>query len=161
MKPDNPQHLTGWDRFVRDGIQTATGRMRAKDAAIQVLILPGLVDWSTGVGNPRYWLLRMLNDVVPADVHIFPTNMTGDPGLFGAVYGEDEGAWLLLVNKRNAAANVSIPTAVMGANAFVIDTLSGSGPARPILMQDTGIRLLPYATAAVPVCHFRSKMAKL
>lgn len=43
MRPDHPQRLTSWDRFVRDGIQTATGRMRAKDAAIQVLILPGLV----------------------------------------------------------------------------------------------------------------------
>lgn len=43
MKPENPQRPTGWDRFVRDGIQTATGRMRAKDAAIQVLILPALI----------------------------------------------------------------------------------------------------------------------
>src|SRR3569623_2183331 len=43
MKPGNPQSLTGWDRFVRDGVQTATGRMRARDAAIQVLILPTLI----------------------------------------------------------------------------------------------------------------------
>jgi hypothetical protein len=43
MRPDNPQRPSGWDRFMRDGIQTATGRMKAGDAMIQVLILPALI----------------------------------------------------------------------------------------------------------------------
>lgn len=43
MKPDNPKQALGWDRFMRDGIMTATGRLGAKEAATQVLILPLLI----------------------------------------------------------------------------------------------------------------------
>jgi hypothetical protein len=43
MKPANPRRALGWDRFLREGIMTATGRLPARDAAIQVLILPLLI----------------------------------------------------------------------------------------------------------------------
>ena len=43
MKPDHPQRLTPWSRFVRDGVMTPFGRSAARDATIQVLILPVLI----------------------------------------------------------------------------------------------------------------------
>lgn len=50
MNPDNPQHATSWDRFQRDEIQIATGPLRAKDALIQVLLLPALIlAWGVAV----------------------------------------------------------------------------------------------------------------
>lgn len=50
MKPDNPGHAKSWDRFLRDGIQIATGPLRAKDAMIQVLLLPVLIlAWGVAV----------------------------------------------------------------------------------------------------------------
>ena len=39
MKPENPQRLTPWSRFRRDGIMTAYGHSTAGAATIQVLIL--------------------------------------------------------------------------------------------------------------------------
>ena len=43
MKPDHPQTLTSWSRFSRAGIMTAFGHTAARDATVQVLILPVLI----------------------------------------------------------------------------------------------------------------------
>ena len=43
MKPEHPQRLTSWARFRRDGIMTPYGRATARDATVQVLILPVLL----------------------------------------------------------------------------------------------------------------------
>lgn len=43
MRPDNDKSAKSWTRFASEGIMTHTGRLAAKDATIQVLILPVLV----------------------------------------------------------------------------------------------------------------------
>lgn len=43
MNPDNAQRPLSWNRFMREGIQTLTGRLEAKAAMVQVLILPALI----------------------------------------------------------------------------------------------------------------------
>lgn len=43
MKPRNDRRALGWSRFVREGIQTETGRLDARAAVVQVLILPALI----------------------------------------------------------------------------------------------------------------------
>ena len=43
MKPFNRTSKISWIDFTQEGIATYTGRMRAKDAIVQVLILPVLI----------------------------------------------------------------------------------------------------------------------
>lgn len=43
MRPENSQRPVKWGRFVADGIETASGHLDAKSAAVQVLILPTLI----------------------------------------------------------------------------------------------------------------------
>ena len=43
MRPENDKSAKSWTRFASEGIMTHTGRLAAKDATIQVLILPVLV----------------------------------------------------------------------------------------------------------------------
>lgn len=43
MQPDNPSRPLAWGHFASEGIMTLTGRVRAADAAVQVLILPALI----------------------------------------------------------------------------------------------------------------------
>lgn len=43
MKPDNPTSALSWNRFRNQGIMTATGRLSASQATVQVLILPVLI----------------------------------------------------------------------------------------------------------------------
>ncbi len=43
MQPTNPSRALGWSVFMRNGIDTWTGRTSGSEAALQVLILPVLV----------------------------------------------------------------------------------------------------------------------
>ena len=43
MRPENNSRSLSWSKFLDQGIQTYTGRMQAKDAVLQVLILPVLI----------------------------------------------------------------------------------------------------------------------
>ena len=43
MRPDNPARPMSWARLVRVGVATHTGRVAARDAAVQMLILPVLI----------------------------------------------------------------------------------------------------------------------
>jgi len=43
MKPDTDSHALSWSRFASQGIETLTGRVDAKSASVQVLILPALI----------------------------------------------------------------------------------------------------------------------
>ncbi len=43
MNPANPVATLSWQRFQRDGIATLTGRLRPREAAVQMLVLPVLV----------------------------------------------------------------------------------------------------------------------
>jgi len=43
MGPENPQRLTSWARFRRQGVMTAFGHASANAATVQVMILPVLI----------------------------------------------------------------------------------------------------------------------
>ena len=43
MKPDNEPPPLSWGQFASRGIQTLSGKLTASEAALQVLILPGLI----------------------------------------------------------------------------------------------------------------------
>lgn len=43
MQPENDSTNMSWQQFVRSGIETHTGALNAKDATIQIMILPILV----------------------------------------------------------------------------------------------------------------------
>jgi hypothetical protein len=43
MKPEKDRRALSWNTFSRTGIQIATGRITAKEASIQVLMLPLLI----------------------------------------------------------------------------------------------------------------------
>lgn len=43
MKPENTSRALSWGRFLSDGVQTETGPLDARAAAVQVLILPALI----------------------------------------------------------------------------------------------------------------------
>lgn len=43
LAPESGRRAKSWTRFQSEGIMTATGRTSARDASVQVLLLPGLV----------------------------------------------------------------------------------------------------------------------
>lgn len=52
MKPAHDGRSLSWSEFARDGVATNTGRMNAKDATGQVLILPVLIlGWAVAIAT--------------------------------------------------------------------------------------------------------------
>jgi len=50
LQPDSGRKAIGWDKFRAEGIMTLTGRCKARDATVQVLILPVLIfAWGVAV----------------------------------------------------------------------------------------------------------------
>lgn len=43
LAPETASKPLGWDRFMKEGIMTAYGRTKGRDAIVQVLILPTLI----------------------------------------------------------------------------------------------------------------------
>lgn len=56
MKPDENGPAPAWADFVRNGIETQYGRLAARDAAVQVLILPILI-FAWGATVSIFWAL--------------------------------------------------------------------------------------------------------
>ena len=121
-----------------------------------------LLDWETGEGTARFWVVRMFVEAFPVGVSpaICMTTAVsvggsgiGSDAVFAMAF-EAAGArprQLLLINKRNAFANVSLScsaTACRCTSYSVIDEANGVQPARSISCDGTDvITLAPYATA--------------
>lgn len=57
MQPENPTKPKSWSRFQRDGIMTLTGRLKANEAAAQVLVMPAVVFmWGVAVVSIAAWV---------------------------------------------------------------------------------------------------------
>ena len=56
MKPDENGPPPAWRDFVRNGIETQYGKLAARDAALQVLILPVLI-FAWGVTVSIFWAM--------------------------------------------------------------------------------------------------------
>jgi hypothetical protein len=149
--------------------------------ASQLMDAPGqepsvtLLDWSTGLGTARFWVVKMLIDTTDVGDLLPPTNATATGGgasatdLFAQALVAADGTSskrVLLVNKRNAYVSVdasgACPAVAEGgaaatctcSSALVIDEYTGLSPARTDACMSgpaggPGITLAPYATAVL------------
>jgi hypothetical protein len=135
--------------------------------ASQLMDAPGqepsvtLVDWVTGGGTARAWVVKLLADAVAVgDAAVATTAAAAGGGapadaVFAMGFARAGGARsLLLVNKRNA--DVDVTTTCGGApcacsRALVLDEFSGLAPARDAPCAGGRISLAPFATAMLDV----------
>lgn len=140
--------------------------------ASQLMDAPGqepsvtLLDWSTGLGTSRLWIVKLLKDLtqVGDQLPYTVTNATGggcnSNDLYAqayAPYAKDTqlGHRVLLVNKRNAHVTVNATSTCVNnycsnCNAYVLDEFSGLEPARqvsclvPGIPGEASLTLAPY-----------------
>ena len=108
-------------------------------------------DWRTGNATAKYWVLRLVLEEVHVGVSEFrpsTVDSAARPYLFAQGYLTGTTRKVLLINKQNANATVSLAGAV---SARVVDERSHQNPPR----EETGLRntitLGPFATAIVVV----------
>ena len=161
--------------FCRVAVASPTVRVLG---ASQLMDAPGqepsvsLLDWTTGQGTARFWVVKMLIDETSVgDVFVQTTaTSSGAPPISGSSGDVGEGAGastdgvfaqgfistsggnqaskLLLINKRNGWATVSLEVGTgVCLQALVIDEDNGLQPARSVPCNGSSIVLAPFATA--------------
>lgn len=89
------------------------------------------IDWETGVGNARYWLLKLLIEHFEMGDKLVKTTFTENDSFYAQGFVSNNGnedRKILIVNKVNQNIGVTFD-GVNGGKMYVIDEESGNGPA--------------------------------
>jgi hypothetical protein len=110
-----------------------------------------MLNWETGHPNARYWILKLLRDNFgPGDVL---TNTTVNSSHVAAQsFGTSEGKKLLLINKSNATAQVTLP-AGCSTTFTVVDEATSENPPRVETISNGVVTLAPFAVGIVGQPH--------
>ncbi|HET7101564.1 MAG TPA: glycosyl hydrolase family 39, partial [Terriglobia bacterium] len=95
-----------------------------------------MVDWNTGQPNARFWVLKLLHDNFGPGDKLVETD-----GGSGAVYAQGfvtrSGRHkLLLINRRNRPASISLPGAAGSSERYVNEETAESGVGTARLARD-------------------------
>jgi hypothetical protein len=111
-----------------------------------------LLNWTTGIGTARYWTSKLLIDTVQIDSDQAVITQTSDVSNLNvysqAFIGKNGRRWIILINKRFANIDVSLPNCI-GGTIQVVNEASGFGPAIETELTSSTITLTPYAVAVV------------
>ena len=110
-----------------------------------------MVNWTTGVGTARVWLLQLLEEEFKVGDGMVETAVNGS-----AVYaqgwtrkvGTGEERRVLMVNKKSVRQVVTYPEAV-GGESRTVDERSGETPARREKIGSATITLAPFAVTVL------------
>ena len=113
-----------------------------------------MVNWTTGVGTARVWLLQMLGEEFRVGDAMVETAGWQGSGVYGQGWvrrngtGGAEERRVLLVNKKSVEQVVQVE-GVVGGERLTVDEASGERPARREKVGSTQLMLAPFAVACI------------
>jgi hypothetical protein len=108
-----------------------------------------MMDWTNAKPNARYWVLKVIKDHFGPGDQLVGTRVSGSHAIEAQGYLTKEGKELLLFNKRNRAAEITLPATTEPYELAVVDSDSGDDPPRATRSADRRIKLNPFAVAVV------------
>lgn len=109
-----------------------------------------MMDWTNAKPNARYWVLKLIKDHFGPGDQLVNTKVSGSAAIDGQAYITHAGKALLLFNKHNRAAEVTLPAdSKQGYELAVVD--GDTGDDAPRVTQGTArkIELSPFAVAVL------------
>ena len=129
--------------------------------ASQLMDAPGqepsvtLLDWSSGLGTARFWVVKLISESIIADDALTAAAISVSGADAGALYAvgfmtpDQNVKQVLLINKRNAWANVMVNCGggqpCNCASLKTIDEFTALGPARTDACGAGAVSMAPYA----------------
>jgi len=107
-----------------------------------------MMNWENDKPNARFWVLKLIKDSFHPGDALVEAKLSGADGVAAQAFATAAGHKVLLVNKRNHAAEIALPDANK-ASALAVDLESGDGPARSVKPSGGSIRLEPFAVMVV------------
>src|SRR6218665_286405 len=107
-----------------------------------------MMNWENGNPNPRYWVLKLLKDNLGPGDKLADTDSKAS-GIDAQGFVTKEGKKLLLINKRNAEAQVQLPLEAKGSQVSYVDVATGENPPAKAQLTDNTIKLKPFSVAII------------
>ena len=107
-----------------------------------------MVNWENGNPNARYWVLKLLIDNFHPGDKLVKTDLVVS-GVVAQGFAGPNSKKILLINKRNAHAEVMFPKEIIGAKISYVDITTGENPPANVKLLNEKIILEPFAVAVV------------
>jgi hypothetical protein len=111
-----------------------------------------MINWNTGNGNARYWVLKLLIEYFHDGDKLLLTNTTREDVLHAQAHISclNSRKVLLLVNKTKESLKVTVNNA-KGATMHYVDEFTGDNPPATTILQSDVVALNPFAVAILLV----------
>jgi hypothetical protein len=96
-----------------------------------------MVDWNTGKPNPRLWVLKLLRDNFGPGDKLVNTTISGSFVYVQGFAGRDGQRRVLMINRRDRAAEITVPGLAGGRVDYVDQTTAFRPPASEQMHGDT------------------------
>ncbi len=107
-----------------------------------------MMNYETGEPNPRFWTLKLLKDTFGPEDRLVET-MCNNRGVAAQGFETKHGKILLIINKRNRAEEVTLPTDSVDASVSLVAPSSDDHAADEEKLQSRVLSLQPFEVAVV------------
>ncbi|HEY3987739.1 MAG TPA: glycosyl hydrolase family 39 [Acidobacteriaceae bacterium] len=108
-----------------------------------------MMDWKNGKPNARYWVLKLIKDNLHAGDTLVFTESSRSSQVAVQAFKTPAGRKLLLANKRNRDATVTLPNGSDSYTMAIVDGQTGDSSPRVTHDSDSTITLPPFAVAVL------------
>src|SRR5580692_9673511 len=108
-----------------------------------------MIDWKNGKPNARFWVLKLIKDNFHAGDKLVDTKLSSWSDVEGQGFETSEGHKLLLLNKRNREAAITLPAEATNYTVSVVDDATGDDAPRMSQGNGNMLTLSPFAVAVV------------
>ncbi len=110
-----------------------------------------MMNWENGKPNARYWVLKLLKDNFGPGDKLVSTSYDGDHAVAAQAFITKKGKRILLINKKNQAAEIALPDEAKGSVVNMVDVSTGENEPAQLQINGRNITLKPFAVAVVEV----------
>lgn len=110
-----------------------------------------MMNWENGKPNARYWVLKLLKDNFGPGDKLVSTSYDGDHAVAAQAFITKKGKRILLINKKNEAAEIALPDEAKGSVVNMVDVSTGENEPAQLQINGRNITLKPFAVAVVEV----------
>ena len=108
-----------------------------------------MMDWKNGKPNARYWVLKLIKDNFHSGDTLVKTEFSHWSDIDGQAFETPEGHKLLLLNRHNRPAEVTLPAGVTNYTLSTVDGDTGDNAPRVTQGGGPALTLAPFAVAVL------------
>jgi hypothetical protein len=108
-----------------------------------------MMNWKNGKPNARYWVLKLIKDNFHSGDTLVKTEFSHWSDIDGQAFETPQGHKLLLLNRHNRPAEVTLPKGITSYTTSTVDGDTGDNPPRVAQGSGSALTLAPFAVTVL------------